>query len=526
MADDSFFTRKTIPPFPPDKPPQNGQIPLPEAIGPYKVENLLEKGGMSLLYLATHPDIADPITIKVLIPKFLSHPEMSARFLKEAEIIALADHPNIVKLYGYGQWEGGLYIAMEFVQGRSLRQHLTQNPLSLKTALEIVLEIAYALCHLHTHGVIHRDLKPENILINEKGHVKVIDFGIAQLIDPFELAKIDEKLEKRRLIGTPVYMSPEQLENAESASYPSDIYSLGIIAYELVLGKFRGGQVYLSLMPKGLEKILSKALQQQVSERYNDIVDFISDLSSYLHSPQFEKEKKASDQAGELFEKLQMFQQQLISTEAIQTDHYKMGISIHRPYGFSGILVEFSKMNNRLMLGESSNSEIDSLLHILYIKGLVDGLSPSNHSPDDLAAHINQALIAAPGSNPFASSLLQISLDKQHLHYLSCGYGPLWKISKTGEITETHSANIALGLASEFPFKSEELSIQPGDKFILCPLSETGHIFSSVQFTQLLEDEQALPPQAFSESILKKAKSLFPRYFDDHPFIVAVIEFK
>lgn len=526
MAEDSFFTRKTIPPFPPDKLLQDNKIPLPESIGPYKVENLLEKGGMSLLYLATHPNIEAPITIKVLLPKFLSHLEMSARFLKEAEIIALADHPNIVKLYGYGRWEGGLYIAMEFIQGRSLRQYLIQNPLSLKTALEIVLEIAYALCHLHTHGVIHRDLKPENILINEKGHVKVIDFGIAQLIDPFELAKIDEKLEKKRLIGTPVYMSPEQLENPESASYPSDIYSLGIIAYELVLGKFRGGQVYLSLMPKGLEKILSKALQQQVSERYNDIVDFISDLSSYLHSPQFEKEKKASDQAGELFEKLQMFQQRLLHPESVQTDHYTMGVSVHRPYGFSGLLIEFSLKANRLLLGESSNSEIDSLLHILYIKGLVDGLSRFNYSPEDLAMHINQTLLATPGSNPFAFSLLQIFDDMQKLHYLSCGYGPLWKISKTGEIIETHSTNIALGLSSEFPFKSTELRVQPGDKFVLCPLSETGHVFSSAQFTQLIDDEHNLPPQAFAESILRKAKSLFPRYFDDHPFIVAIIEFK
>ncbi len=526
MAEDSFFKRKTIPPYPSDKLSKDSQIPLPESIGPYKVENLLEKGGTSLLYLATHPEINVPITIKVLLPKFLSHPEMSARFLKEAEIIALADHPNIVKLYGYGQWENGLYIAMEFVQGRSLRQYLLQNPLSLKTALEIVLEVAYALCHLHTHGVIHRDLKPENILINEKGHVKVIDFGIAQLIDPFEMDKLDEKLEKRRLIGTPVYMSPEQLENAESASYPSDIYSLGIIAYELALGKLRGGQIYLSLMPKGLEKILSKALQQQVSERYNDIVDFISDLSSYLHSPQFEKEKKASDQAGELFEKLQLFQQQLIPSESILIDPYHMGISVHRPYGFSGVMVEFSKIKNRLMIGESSNSEIDSLLHILYIKGLYDGLSPSNDSPTDLATQMNQALISAPGNTPFAFSLIQFSEDLKQLHYLSCGYGPLWKISKSGEITETRSSNIAIGLSTEFPFKTETISVQSGDKFILCPLSETGHIFSSPQFKQLLEDEKNLPPQIFSESILRKAKSLFPRYFDDHPFIVAVIEFK
>lgn len=283
----NFFKRPTIPPFPPLH--EEREFPLPERIGPYKIQALLEKGGMSLLYLATDPKSDVPLIVKVLSPRFLSHPEMTNRFLKEAEIIALADHPNIVKLLGYGSWEGGLYIAMEFIKGTSLRQYLVQTPLSLRKSLEMILEIAYALCHLHTHGVIHRDLKPENILVDEKGQIKVIDFGIAQLIDPLEIEKNHENWGKKRLVGTPIYMSPEQRENPENVSYPSDIYSLGIVAYEVILGKLPGGQVRLSLMPKGFQKILSKALQPNISDRYMDIVDFISDLSSYAHSSDFEK---------------------------------------------------------------------------------------------------------------------------------------------------------------------------------------------------------------------------------------------
>src|SRR5271166_1002901 len=106
--------------------------PTPQNIGPYKIESLLEKGSMSLLYLGNHPTTGDPVTIKVLSPRFTSHPEAVKRFLNEAEMIAMADHPNIVKLYGYGEWSDGLYIAMEFIQGISLRQYLLQTPLSLK----------------------------------------------------------------------------------------------------------------------------------------------------------------------------------------------------------------------------------------------------------------------------------------------------------------------------------------------------------------------------------------------------------
>ena len=150
---------------------------------------------------------------------------MVQRFLREADIIALADHPNIVKLYRQGTWEGGLYIAMEFIGSLSLRKYILRNLISLKHALELVLEISMALCHLHAHGVIHRDLKPENILVTEVGEVKVIDFGIAQLLTD---SPTDPRA-RRRLVGTPIYMSPEQKNDPESTSYPSDIYSLGII---------------------------------------------------------------------------------------------------------------------------------------------------------------------------------------------------------------------------------------------------------------------------------------------------------
>ena len=181
MTNPEFFQQPTKPASQPDeKLPQ--AIGIPQKIGPYKIETLLEQGGMSILYLGTHPETHEPTTIKVLSPKFVSNPEVTERFLREAEIIALADHPNIVKLYGHGKWEGGLYIAMEFIQGISLRQYILQTPISLKRALEIIIDIAYALCHLHTHGVIHRDLKPENILVTESGTIKVIDFGIAQLL--------------------------------------------------------------------------------------------------------------------------------------------------------------------------------------------------------------------------------------------------------------------------------------------------------------------------------------------------------
>jgi serine/threonine protein kinase len=198
----TFHKQPTFPHFPKK---ETSPSEIPEKIGPYKIEALLEKGGMSLLFLGVEPKTHAPAAIKVLLPKYLSHPEMVARFLNESEIISLTNHPNIVKLYGHGEWENGLYIAMEYVEGISLRQYLLRNPISLKKALTIIIDIAYALCHLHSHGVIHRDLKPENILVTQSGEIKVIDFGIAQLLA--EKPNLDGQ-NKEQLIGTPIYISP------------------------------------------------------------------------------------------------------------------------------------------------------------------------------------------------------------------------------------------------------------------------------------------------------------------------------
>lgn len=516
MVEENFFKRSTLPPLPPDKSAQSSTEPIPEKIGPYHLEMLLDKGGMSILYLGTHPETHDPITIKVLSPKFLSHPEMMQRFLNEAEIIALADHPNIVKLFGYGEWEGGLYIAMEFIQGVSLRQYLLQNPLSLKRALEITLEIAYALCHLHTHGVIHRDLKPENILINEAGRVKVIDFGIAQLIEPLE--KNTDESNKKRLMGTPVYMSPEQRENPENVSYPSDIYSLGIIAYELVLGKLSHGKIHLSLMPKGLQKILAKALQTSISDRYQDIVDFISDLSSYLHSSYLEKERKASDQVGEIFEKLQEIQFKITCRDPPLWPFADIGLVQHRPLGISSIYCDFFEMPDQqwgIILAESPEPGAEGLLYISYLKGFLKALIAQSYDLNTFASMLNQHLINDKIDETFTFCYLILDPGQNKLSFISCGDGPLWVLS-TDTAISLSSANIALGIDFNFPFQSQTQTWQIGDTLLLCPISSIETVFTIEQFQILLSESLQQPPQKLAETILRKAKANNSKYLEEH----------
>lgn len=511
MAKKDFYKQPTQPGATPDTTVAPSSE-IPDLIGPYKIENLLEKGGMSILYLGMHPETKEPTTIKVLSPKYLSRPEVVQRFINEAAIIAMTDHPNIVQLYGYGEWEGGFYIAMGFVQGISLKQYILQTPLSLTRALDIIIDIAYALCHLHAHGVIHRDLKPENILITETGEIKVIDFGIAQLLS--------EKTGQgnhvgRQLIGTPIYMSPEQRENPESVSYPSDIYSLGIIAYELILGKLSHGQIHLSLMPKGIQKILHKTLMPDPAERYQDVVDFITDLSAYKNSTMLEKDKKAGDTLSELAENLKRAQMTLVVSAPPRWPQLEIGLAGHQGIGISGIYYDFFEISEGvygIMMGEAAAKGAEGVIYTAVLRGMVRSLCRLTTKPVELVTILNDILFRDSMNQTFALNYLILDTTANKLYYLSCGYGSLWH-AKAGDSApkKITASNSALGLTQDSAFVEIEHPWEVGDTLVLntfatAEATQKAPVFSEAVFEKALTESINRPPQKQVENLLLKAQ--------------------
>jgi predicted Ser/Thr protein kinase len=339
----------------------------PERVGPYHVEALLDRGGMSNLYLATDPQTGESVVLKVLQNKFLDRPDVVEHFKHECELLSYIDHPGIVRAIDDGQWEGGYFLALEFIQGISLRKWIQQTPVSLPRALEVILEIAEAVCHLHTHGIIHRDLKPENLLLTEDGRVKLIDLGIARKIDEDEPVELVPTF-----IGTPSYISPEQRSDPHHVSFPSDIYSLGIIAYELVLGRLCHGHVHLSLMPKGLQKILGKALQPDPKLRYSDLVDFITDLAAYQTQVLEAPSKEGLSPLPLALEGLDRGLEDLSPKSFPTLTHFKVfwlnqrGV-IPTPFVFD---VTEDKEEVTLFYGESGSFGSRGIVEVAYLKGL------------------------------------------------------------------------------------------------------------------------------------------------------------
>ena len=202
-----------------------------EIIGKYRIEAELGRGGMGIVYRATDAATGTTVALKVLSREFSLDPAYLKRFRRETEALTRLDHPNIVRIHHVGEDRGVHYYAMDFVEGRSLAALLSAGErFSIERTLDLAIHVAGALGHAHRAGIVHRDIKPGNILIGSDGKPKLTDFGIARFTYATRMTRTGD------IVGTPEYMSPEQAKGA-AVEPPSDVYSLGIVIYELLTGR-------------------------------------------------------------------------------------------------------------------------------------------------------------------------------------------------------------------------------------------------------------------------------------------------
>ncbi|MCA1625154.1 MAG: tetratricopeptide repeat protein [Acidobacteria bacterium] len=270
--------------------------------GRLETYNLLKKigrGGMGEVFIADDCELNRKVAIKILPEEFTKNPARVLRFKQEAQIVSKLNHPNILTIHKIGQKADTHYIVTEFVEGITLRQQIAFG-MSVKQALDIVIQIASALKAAHSAGIIHRDIKPENIMIRPDGLVKVLDFGLAKLIEQQSVNSLDRtsfQTETGLIFGTPNFMSPEQIEG-ENVDYRTDFFSLGSVLYECLTNKlaFSGNtiakvliqviktkpsppSVHNPLIIPDLDKITLKLLEKKPKDRYHDADEIISDLT-------------------------------------------------------------------------------------------------------------------------------------------------------------------------------------------------------------------------------------------------------
>lgn len=283
----------TPPPTPPPGVQQGGE----RFIGKYRVKSEIGRGGMGAVYLAEQPGLGREVAIKELIQT--ADPVALKRFLQEAQVMARTSHPNLVQVHDM-ELQGDInYLVMEFIRGRSLREWISHSQIPAPQVFAVMHGVLQALDYAHRHQIVHRDVKPENVLISDDGQVKVADFGIARLTDDSGVGGTATKT--GTTVGTPQYMSPEQVSSSK-VDGRSDLYSAGIMLYELVAGQppFTASEADgpFTLMAKHvqapprppsvfrpglnpeLEQVILKSLAKRPEDRYQTGTEFDREMSA------------------------------------------------------------------------------------------------------------------------------------------------------------------------------------------------------------------------------------------------------
>lgn len=276
-----------------------------QLVGHYKIIRPLGKGGMGEVYLAGDTKLDRQVALKLLPAEFTNRKDLLRRFIQEAKAASSLNHPNIITIHEIGQTDGIHYIATEFIDGLTLKQHMRRGRLEFAEVLDVSIQVASALAAAHAAGLVHRDIKPENIMLRLDGYVKVLDFGLAKLTEKSTQSKgsqvntiVRGYTKPGTVLGTVDYMSPEQARG-KVLDQRTDVFSLGIVLYEMAAGRipFSGATdidalvsilekepaplaEYAPDIPAEFGRIISKALRKDREERYQTIKDLLIDLKS------------------------------------------------------------------------------------------------------------------------------------------------------------------------------------------------------------------------------------------------------
>ena len=260
-----------------------------QRIGRYDIKSLIGQGGMSTVYLGYDPRSQREVAIKVLPPYYLHSTKFRERFEREALMIALLEHPAIVPVYDMGEEEGQPYIVMRYMSGGSLSDKLKRGSIPLRECVDMYLRLAPALDTAHARGVTHRDVKPDNLLFDKYDNVFLSDFGLARLKESIGFANISDG----SIMGTPAYMSPEQIQGDQAIDGRSDIYSMGVVLYQMLCGvvPFSGTTAASVMMmhlvdpvpqivdmnntlPNAIQTVLDTAMAKKPDDRYQSVGEF------------------------------------------------------------------------------------------------------------------------------------------------------------------------------------------------------------------------------------------------------------
>ncbi|MBC7913672.1 MAG: protein kinase [Pyrinomonadaceae bacterium] len=422
-----------------------------EQFGNYKIHSVIGIGGMGKVYLAEDLRLNRKVALKILPATLSNNQDRLKRFEQEAFSASALNHPNILTVYDFGKQDNIYFLATEFVKGETLRDKLDAKTLNINEYLDIALQISLGLSVAHEAGIVHRDIKPENVMIREDGFVKVLDFGLAKLV---EQTPLDEDTETRMqvqtqagmIMGTVAYMSPEQARG-RTVDGRTDIFSLGVVLYEMLTHRqpFTGETInhtiitilekepppisqFVSDYPAEIERIIKKALAKNADARYQLAKDLLADLKALQKRLDLEAEFKFDSQSSSNLNA----ETQIINAEITNETLNKQPNNLSEQFTtIIGREEEIARIRNLLLrkdvrlvtmtgIGGTGKTTIANMVGHSMLMDFKDGVFfidfSSTTQPELVASTIAQPLgVKEAGSKPFPEALKDYFKDKQLL---------------------------------------------------------------------------------------------------------------
>ncbi|MFA5205853.1 MAG: SpoIIE family protein phosphatase [Lentisphaeria bacterium] len=480
-----------------------------QRVGPYTVLGRIGAGGMGAVFRARGADGRE-VALKVMNPELTANADLVRRFQREYEISAALDHPNIARVLDCGQdHDRGIYIAMELVEGRSAKALCQSGGADLVTTCDIIEQAAAGLAYAHAHNVVHRDIKPENLLVRPDGVVKIIDFGIARLDQPETVTLTLTNA----VMGSPLYMSPEQRDNPKAVDHRADIYALGVTFYQLLSGRLPSGLISLELIPAGLRRILETSMAYEAGRRYASVQEMLDDLRRYRAGASLAADRHALDEVTDNTRLREQLIESLFPREVPVLPGFDLARLFLPADGVGGNYHDFvSAGPGRLgvLVGNVSNRPgVRSALFLAMIRAAFR-LSAEDGEADPAAvlARINR-FIAREGFDEFALvTYAVLESVGRRVHLASAGYRPaLWWHAASQSFSQVAAAGMGLGIDADASFSREELALASGDFLVFATAgipklqNMAGEAYGAARLEAVLRDHAAAGAAELVEAV-------------------------
>lgn len=410
------------------------------------------------VFVAIDNNTSQLVTIKLLNLKNVKNLEFQAEFTQESNALSLLEIKGVVKLLKHGRTDDHIYIVTEFISGMPISNMLIYGGISLENSLTIIANIASIMSLVHEHGVLHNDLNPNNIFIQDDGSIKIIDFGISHFFR-------QNNQNGNTIAGTPSYLAPEVFSNHADISIQSDIYSLGVVFYELVVGGFAHGNIDLAHIPIKIRSIIRKALSENPKDRYKNMNEFKDAINEFSHSDDFVKDSlKNFKEVNDVYS-AKNSAKNILKSFSKKTGNYNI-VCEASARGFESIFVVEKDIGNKtlLLLGEGSSSHDPVIATALYSAAQI--YIDHVESIEELVHHLNNFI--EKNFRGAKASIFGIEVGED-FKYITAGYSNNITILKnTKELIAVRSSEEPIGQFSNTVIKPEVKNLDKSDSFVFC----------------------------------------------------------